>query len=255
MAGKKTSAVDPARSLGLLWRAAAAPGRSGLTVDAIVGAAIEIADAEGLDAVSMRRVADRLGAGTMSLYTHVPGKTDLTELMIDAALADLYPDVDAPTRDAPDWRGALTFVAHRNWDLYQRHPWLLEVGGARPVLGPHTTLKYETELHALDGVGISDVEIDSVLTLVLTHVSATARALAAVTRTREESGMTDTEWWTATAPLLATLIDGAKFPLAARVGEASSVYYDAASDPVHAMTFGLDCILDGVAALIARRTE
>src|SRR5680860_659902 len=89
-AGKKEIAADPVRSLGLLWGTFNKPSRSGLTVEAIVAAAIEIADAEGIGAVSMRHVAERLNVGTMSLYTHVPGKKDLTELMVDASLGQLY---------------------------------------------------------------------------------------------------------------------------------------------------------------------
>ncbi len=263
MAGKRTSAADPARGLGLLWGSHTRPGRSGLTVGAIVTAAIEVADADGMDALSMRRVAERLGVGAMSLYTHVPGRTDLVALMIDTALGSLYADVDEPSRavatavTAPaktaGWRAALELIAERNWELYGKHPWLLDVLDSRPVLGPHTTLKYEAELRPLDGLGLTDVEMDSALTLVLTHVTGTARALAGVARARTESGMTDAEWWLAHAPVLTTLVDPTMFPVAGRVGSASSEQYNAAGDPVHAFTFGLDRILDGVATLIATR--
>lgn len=113
MSGKKASEADPARSLALLWGSHNKPGRSGLTVRSIVLAAIELANAEGLDAVSMRQVAERLGVGTMSLYTHVPGKGELVDLMVDTAYGDLYTDVDAPSRQPGGWRGALSFVAAR----------------------------------------------------------------------------------------------------------------------------------------------
>lgn len=252
MAGRK-SATDPTRSLGLLWGSPARPGRSGLTVAAIVTSAVELADAEGLDAVSMRRVAERLGVGTMSLYTHVPTKTDLTELMMDATLGQLYEDPDQPATATGGWRGALTLVAERNWGLYRAHPWLLDVGAARPVLGPHTTAKYEAELRPLDGLGLSEVEMDSVLALVLTHVAGTARALVDVERTRRDSGLTDAQWWSVVGPVLDRLVDRHRYPVATRVGEAAAVQYDAASDPVHALSFGLDRILDGVAALVDSR--
>ncbi|HEY0639579.1 MAG TPA: TetR/AcrR family transcriptional regulator [Pseudonocardiaceae bacterium] len=250
---RTSAAGDPARSLGLLWGPHTRPGRSGLTVAAIVAAATALADAEGLGAVSMRRVAERLGVGAMSLYTHVVSHADLVQVMVDTAAGTVYADVDEPSRAPGGWRGALEFVARRNWELYQRHPWLLDVAGARPVLGPHTSLKYEAELRPLDGVGLTDVEMDSVLTLVLGHVDGTARALAGVTRTREETGMTDEEWWRAYGPALSTVMDPARFPVAGRVGSASSQQYNAAQDPVHALDFGLRCILDGVAALIAGR--
>ncbi|WP_280181853.1 TetR/AcrR family transcriptional regulator, partial [Nocardia farcinica] len=155
---------DPARTLTLLWGLHPKPGRKGLTVATIVAAGIEVADAEGLDAVTMRRVSERLGVGAMSLYTHVPGKTDLVELMHDAVLADLYRDPGEPAA-AGDWRAGLTLVAQRNWQLYQRHPWLLGLIGTRPVPGPHSIAKYEAELRPLDGLGLGDVEMDAVLTL------------------------------------------------------------------------------------------
>ena len=122
MAGKKAAAPDPARSLALLWGSHTKPGRSGLTVRAIVDAAIELADGGGLEALSMRTVAERLKVGTMSLYTHVPGKGELTDLMFDRVYGDLYADVDEPSRQPGGWRGALEFIAHRNWDVPDRAP-------------------------------------------------------------------------------------------------------------------------------------
>ncbi|WP_326637915.1 TetR/AcrR family transcriptional regulator [Streptosporangium sp. NBC_01755] len=253
MSAKKASDADPARSLALLWGSHSKPGRSGLTVRSIVLAAIELANAEGLEAVSMRQVAERLEVGTMSLYTHVPGKGELVDLMVDTAYGELYADVDTPSRQAGGWRGAMGFVAARNWDLYRRNPWMLQVIDARSTLGPNASLKYEAELRPLDGVGLTDVEMDSVLALVLSHVQSTARAAANQERVRQESGMTDTEWWLSNAPLLDKIMDGTRFPVASRVGEAAGQAHQAISDPAHALTFGLDRILDGVAALIASR--
>jgi AcrR family transcriptional regulator len=251
----RKDSTDPARTLGLLWRTQSRAGRSGLSIDAVVEAATQVADAEGLAGVSMRRVAEQLKVGTMSIYTHVPGKDDLVQLMVDSALGELYEDVDVPAQAPGGWRGALMLIARSNWDLYERHPWLVDVSSARPVLGPRTTEKYEAELRPLDGLGLSDVEMDSVLTLVLTHVQATATALVGVARTRDESGLTDAEWWSATAPLLEKVVDGRRFPVASRVGTSAGETFDAASDPAHAMAFGLECILDGVATLIARRAS
>ncbi|XXX82464.1 TetR/AcrR family transcriptional regulator [Sorangium sp. So ce134] len=246
-------AADPARSLALLWGSHGKPGRSGLTVRAIVSAAIDLADARGLDAVSMRHLADQLEVGTMSLYTHVPGKAELTDLMIDTVYGNLYEDVDAPSRQPGGWRASLGYIAGRNWELYQKHPWLLEIVRARPVLGPNASLKYEAELRPLDGLGLADVEMDSVLTLLLTHVEGAARAQASAQRTRQESGMTDVEWWVATAPLLDKVIDAKRFPVATRVGQSAGQAYQGASSPEHAFRFGVERILDAVSLLVAER--
>jgi AcrR family transcriptional regulator len=254
-AKKEARRVDPARGLALLWGSHGKPGRSGLTVRAVVSAAIELADARGLDAVSMRQVADALKVGTMSIYTHVPGKTELTDLMVDTVYGRLYEDADAPSRQVGGWRESLGFIARRNWDLYQHHPWLLEIVSARPVLGPNATLKYEAELRPLDNLGLTDVEMDSVLTLLLTHVEGTARAQASARRTQQESGMTDGEWWVTAAPLLDNVLNAKRFPVATRVGQSAGQAYQGASSPEHAFQFGLERILDGVALLISERRK
>ncbi|GAA0572682.1 TetR/AcrR family transcriptional regulator [Kribbella sandramycini] len=252
MAGKKVVAADPGRSLALLWGSHAKPGRSGLTVRAIVDAAIELADANGLEAVSMRMVAERLKVGTMSLYTHVPGKAELTDLMFDHLHSDLYADVDEPSRQ-PGWRAALEFIAHRNFEIAVRHPWIHEIPTMRTALGPHITLKYEAELRPLDNLGLTDVEMDSVLSLVLTHVLGTARAGAEQLRTQRDSGLTDEEWWRQIAPVLTNVMAGTSFPVAGRVGSSVGEHFQAAVSPTHALTFGLTRILDGISLLISTR--
>jgi AcrR family transcriptional regulator len=250
---KQGTEADPARTMALLWGSHSKPGRSGLTIAAIVAAAIELADAEGMDAVSMRQVAERLQVGTMSLYTHVPGKGELTDLMIDTAYGELYADVDEPARQPGGWRGGLEFIAARNWELYQRHPWMLQIAGARPVLGPNASRKYEAELRPLDGIGLTDLEMDSVLTLVLTHIDGTARAQAVMQQTQRETGVTDAEWWLAVAPVFARVAEGAHFPVGSRVGEAAGMAHQAAANPLHSFQFGLSVILDGVEALLTEK--
>lgn len=256
MSAKKAAAPDPGRSLALLWGSHAKPGRSGLTVHAIVTAAIELADAHGLEAVSMRQVAEQLKVGTMSLYTHIPSKAELTDLMFDVVHGDLYADEGEPARQPGGWRAALEFIARRRWELLDQHPWLHEVPTGRNTLGPNATLMYEAELRPLDGLGLTDVEMDSVLALVGTHVLSTARAAAEHRRTQRETGLTDEEWWVATAPVLERYMAGLadRFPLAARVGTSAGQEHQALLDPAHALAFGLTRILDGVALLIERRS-
>lgn len=164
--------------------------------------AVTIADEEGLDAVSMRRLAEALDVGTMSLYTHIPGKSELTDLMIDAAYGELYESVEEAQRQPGGYRERLHFVAERNKALYARHPWLLDVPLGRPVLGPHAAMKYETELRVLDGIGLTAPEMDSTEALLVMHVQATARLRVARLRAQNRDGMTEMEWWMATVPLL-----------------------------------------------------
>lgn len=240
--------TDSTRSLLLLWGSHTKPGRSGLTVRAIVRAAMELADSVGWEGIPMRRVAERLGVGTMSLYTHVPGKAELTDLMVDAALGELYEDIDEPARQPGGWRGGLTFVARRNWELYERHPWLLQAIDPRPALGPHAVRKYEAELRPLDGIGLSDVEMDSVLSLVGTFVEGAARSQSRLEAVRR--AQSDDEWWLEQAPVLERVMRGVDLPVAARVGQASSEFYQGVQDPTHGFGFGLERILDGIEFLV-----
>lgn len=243
---------DPGRSLALLWRTSTKTGRSGLSLDAIVEAGITVARQSGIGALSMRRLADRLGVGTMSLYAHVPGKAELLDLMVDHVNAAVY--ADAPALGT-DWREALTEVAERNWRLLADHRWLLGIDDARPPLGPGTIAKYDTELSALEGIGLDDVDMDRVLTLVLQHVRSTARLSLATAETAQASGQSDEQWWSVAGPVLEAVLDPDRFPLASRIGTAAGEEYDAAIDVEGAYAFGLRTILDGIEALLVQRGE
>jgi AcrR family transcriptional regulator len=249
----RTSAGDPARTLQLLWRDFT-PGqrrgpRRGLNIEAIVDAATVIADAEGLDAVTMRRVAQALGVVPMTLYTYVPGKAELLDLMLDAAYAGM-PRTDTTGRP---WRVRVTAIAEESRALYERHPWAALVSTARPPLGPGQMAKYEHELAALDGLGLDDVEMDDCLTYLLTFVQACARAAADARAAQHDSAMNDQQWWEANAPLLARVFDEDAYPTAARVGAAAGAAHGSAYDPDHAYTFGLQRVLDALGALIDDR--
>jgi AcrR family transcriptional regulator len=244
---------DPARSIALLWRDHVDRPRRGrkptLTVDAIVSAAIELADEAGPDALSMRSLAERLGVGTMSLYTHVPGKAELIDLMVDAVLGETV------RRELPgdNWRRRLEFVARENAALFHRHPWLLEVVTFRPPMGPGVIAKYDYELRALEGIGLTDVEMDSVLTLVIGYVQSAVRAALEATLVEQRSGITDEQWWQAQAPVLDEVVDPDQFPVAGRVGTAASTAYQGLWDPEHTFEFGLQRVLDGIGVLVESR--
>lgn len=110
--------------------------------------------------------------------------------------------------------------------------------------------KYDHELRALQGLGLSDVEMDDVLTHLLSFVQASARAASDARAAQMDSAMSDQAWWAANAPLLARVLDQDAYPLAARVGTAAGTAHGSAHDPDHAYDFGLDRLLDGLAALI-----
>lgn len=246
---------DPKRTIELLWGITDANDRpkrgpkARLTVAQITQAAIEIADAEGLATLSMRRVADRLGIGAMSLYTYVPGKAELLDLMLDSAYGEL------PTEETEtgmgDWRRRLERLATDNWQLLLRHPWMLDVAAVRPVMGPHLVAKYDRELRAVDGIGLTDLQMDAVATLVSGHVDSTARLAVQARYAEARTGVSDEDWWAAYAPVLERMVDWERYPVATRVGSAAGAEHRGAYSPEHAFEFGLARILDGIAVLLA----
>ena len=250
----RSSAGDPARTLELLWRrteekAATRGPRPGRSVDAVVAAAIQIADAEGLEAVTMRRVAQQLKVTAMSIYTYVPGKAELLDLMLDA----VYGQMTRSDRSGEPWRARLAAVAHDNRALFDRPPWVALVSTSRPPLGPGLMAKYEHELRSFEGLGLDDVEIDAALVFLLGFVQASARAAAEARASQRDSAMSDAQWWAANAPLLDRVFDQEKYPTASRVGAAAGAAHGAAYDPEHAYAFGLQRVLDGLGVLIEGR--
>ncbi|BCB90419.1 TetR/AcrR family transcriptional regulator [Phytohabitans suffuscus] len=243
---------DPKRVMELLWgapeRARRGP-RPRLSVERVVEAATAIADAEGLAALSMRRVAERLGVTAMSLYTYVPGKAELLDLMLDRVCAETAKPQDVPG----GWRGRLALVARESRALYLRHPWLLHVATNRPVLGPNLIARYDYELRAVEGVGLSDVEMDLVVTMVGDYVHGAVRGALAAAALPRETGVSDEQWWAELSPLLEKAHDPARFPVATRVGAAAGEEFAAALDPARAFEFGLARLLDGIAVLVEGR--
>lgn len=250
----RSSAGDTARTLALLWREPSALPTKGparrLDIDTVVAAAIDLADHEGLEAVTIRRLAQDLGVAPMTTYTYVPGKAELVDLMLDTAYQRL-PLAD--TTGLP-WRQQLTVVAEENRALYRQHPWAAAVSTLRPPLGPGQMAKYDHELRALDGLGLSDVQMDDALTHLLSFVQANARDAADAHVAQQSSDMDDEAWWAANAPLLARVMDPDAYPLATRVGTAAGEAHGSAHDTDHAYTFGLERLLDGLAALIDTTT-
>lgn len=255
MARKPPDRADDAASavalVGLLWTPRSAPGRSGTTVAAVTDAAVELADAEGLEAVTMRALATRLGIGAMTIYSYVPGRDELVELMLDQVAAQTYAGRPLPG-EAPDWRAGMDRVVDANWASHLAHPWVADIAPGRPVLGPGVTAKYDLELAPLEGIGLSDVEMNHVLTAVVGLVAHAARWTRTLDATRRDSAMSDEQWWQAVGPALGAAMRGRTFPLAERVGTAVGEELAAADDPEGSMRFGLARLLDGVERWLER---
>ncbi|WP_369184980.1 TetR/AcrR family transcriptional regulator [Streptomyces sp. Y1] len=174
---------DPHRSRAPRWdapepsragRGARSGPKPGLSVDAIVSAAIAVADAEGMAAFSMRAVGERLGRTAMALYTYVPGKDELLALMHDRALAELPPP--APRSD--DWRAAATDWAEQLYACYLRHPWVLRLPPARPALGPAELAALESLLSALAPAALAPARLRGAVAALRQYVRGAAAATA-----------------------------------------------------------------------------
>ena len=256
MATEHSGGGDPRRTITLLWGIGKGPTRGpkpALSVGRIAGAAIEVADADGMGALSMRRVAERLGISTMSLYTYVPGKAELVDVMLDTAFGEV---ADSEKTEPAGWRAGLGWIARENWALYHRHPWMLQVATvSRPPLGPNVFAKYDRELRVVDGIGLTEVEMDSVLALVLEHAQGAARRSVEAAEAEKRTGRTDYEWWLANEPLLEEVFDPDLYPTASRVGHAAAEVYGSAYDPEYAFEFGLQRLLDGIETLVRARSE
>jgi AcrR family transcriptional regulator len=247
-----SSGGDLRRSIALLWgvpgtgRRGPKPSRS---VEEVVLAAIGLADAAGLPALSMRRVAEALGLSPMSLYTYVPSKAELVDLMLDRVWAE----VEEPDASLEGWRAKVEHLARQRWALAQRHPWIMQVGTHRPPLGPNVLAKIEATLQAIDGLGLDALEMDQLTSLIVDYVRGAARAAIEAREVEEQSGITDEQWWALSEQLLKGLVDPARYPTTVRVGEAYKAADEKGVDPLRNFEFGLQRVLDGIAVFIDRR--
>jgi AcrR family transcriptional regulator len=237
------------RSLALLWGRPDEPTRGpkpALTLERIVGAAIEIADAEGLGALSMRRIASALQVGAMSLYRYVPGKDELIDLMVDHVNGE-GPDLD----ETGTWREQLEAACRGEWAHYHRHPWLLRVPQGRPLLGPNSLRVTEATLRILDGTGLDGRElIDSVVTT-SSFVAGLARTSLEASQAASDTGVSDEEWWEAQRPYLDEVLDGMQNPMLGKVADAGG--FEGPQE--RSFEFGLQVVLDGLESLITARQQ
>src|ERR1700728_4001211 len=160
--------------LDLLWgrRGRGQRGRKpGLSVDAIVAAAIAIADAEGLEAVSMAHVADQLGFTTMSLYRHVTSKEELLQLMWNGSAQG----AEELVITGDDWRSRLRMWAMVQREAIDRHPWITQMPMAAPPMAPNSLTFVERGLEAMDESGLADADKLRVIGLISSYTLSEAR--------------------------------------------------------------------------------
>ncbi|HEX4252323.1 MAG TPA: TetR/AcrR family transcriptional regulator C-terminal domain-containing protein [Pseudonocardia sp.] len=214
----------------LLWGGQPAPRRGPkalLNRGKVVRAGIEIADAEGLAALSMQRVAAKLGAATMALYRHVPGKFELVTLMLDAAIGE-PPELP----DGTGWRTGLAAWARGNRDVFVRHPWTLSLVTGSRTMGPNELAWTEAALRVTSATGLPTPALLDVLMLVNGYVRGAVVDLAGGPvvpgpETLRRLGLLERY------PVLAGVLAQAREP-------------EGAASREHRFEFGLARVLDGV---------
>jgi AcrR family transcriptional regulator len=152
----------PNRASELVWDEPEPRAQDGLTRAIVVRAALAIADADGLGAVSIRRVAAQLDVRPMSLYTHIASKDDLVELMVNEAVAEVVVPEPLPEH----WRDALAEIARHSYAAFVAHPWVLEAFSRRTRIGPNVARHAEQSMTAVAGLGLDWREARAVLAIV-----------------------------------------------------------------------------------------
>ncbi|MPZ79493.1 MAG: TetR family transcriptional regulator [Actinophytocola sp.] len=191
----------------------------------IAAAGIRLADAEGIEAVSLRRVAGELGTGTTTLYRYIATKDELFDLMIDSAMGEHEPP--APTGD---WRADLRAIAHANRALVLRHPWLAALPATRPALGPNSLAWLEATYATVAPLGLAPDEVLARVGTLLTFVRGHVIDELAEQEAARRSGMDMTRWLATQARYGETIIGSGRYPnlsrlmLAARTPHADDRY-------------------------------
>jgi AcrR family transcriptional regulator len=216
-------------------------GRPVLSEEKIVRAAIRLADAEGIDALSMRRVAAEIGSGTTSLYRHITNKDELIELMVDA----VYGEAPLPEQSGDAWREELANVARRFRGALLRHPWLAQQASRRPALGPNVIARLDYALGVVGKVTDDATQAGMVVSAVNTYVLGSVAMELAELEAQRCTGLTEGEWRASVGTYVKQVVDSGRYPhFNRRILEADD------PDAESRFEFGLACLLAGLATAL-----
>lgn len=192
----------------------------------------------------MRKLAQKLDVGTMSLYRYVPSKAELLDLMLDAVVG---PSQARRTAAERGWREFLSTTAREARKLYITHSWALQVNWSRPVLGPNSVADLNLFLTGVKNLSLSDQEKMNLATVIDSYVTGTVRQELLWLNASSESGMSDDEFWTYQLPTLNRVMSSGRFPAMAELSENT---FDSTWE--ENFEFGLELILDGLETRLGR---
>jgi AcrR family transcriptional regulator len=216
-----------------------------LTRGRVAEAGIDLADREGLAAVSMRRVATNLDVAPMSLYRHVANKDDLVVAMMDA----LFARSALPAQRPAGWRAPLELQARLQWETYCKHPWVAQaLSFTRPQATPNTLPHTEWALAAIEDLGLGNSTMMYTAVTVFNYVRGMALNVAAEAEAELETGISSDEFLASQEGLIGSLVATGRFPVFASVVADPELDVDLEV----LFEFGLQLLLDGLEEFIAR---
>ena len=210
----------------------------------IAAAAVKIADAEGLQAVSMRRIAGELGSGTTSLYRYITKKDELLDLMSEVVLgAERLPKASG------NWRGDLRKIAYYMRAMSLRHPWTIGISTSRSALGPNTLRCLELTLSVIDNHGLDIDEMLVISNTLFTFVRGYAAGEIAEVEASRRSGLNREQWMRSRTEHTRAILKTGKYPMFARVVKDARAPHDPDAAE-HGFAQGLEHLLNGIEARI-----
>nr|WP_202886187.1 TetR/AcrR family transcriptional regulator [Kribbella sandramycini] len=217
-----------------------------MDVDEVVATGIRLADSDGLTAASMGGVAKELGVGTMTLYTYVPSKDELLELMVDQVLGER--ELPGPDQRPAGWRAQVALYADETRAMFRRHPWLSQVSPIRPPVGPGMLAGREYLLAVMSTLALSPRDINIAAVTVTSYVDSAASLAAESALIERTTGQSHDAWWTDRSELWETYFDVERHPAMTAVWNAGG--FDAGPVDVAAESYqyGLERLLDGIEA-------
>jgi len=217
------------------------PPRPQLSREEIVRAAIRIADAEGADAISMRRIASALRAGAMSLYWHISSKEELIDLVID----EVFGELKLPDSPTGDWRADLRLWATEHRKLLLRHPWVIKLLAVQSGDSPNSLRTVEFSLAALDHLPISFKEKIGIFWTIHVYTEGYVTHEAHFAEVLREKEWSEGNWQEIMEPHLLPIVESGNYP---HIAAAFADFPDFNTDKQ--FEFGLDSLLDGISARI-----
>lgn len=229
---------------GLIWERLLQQGvhpQPALNRAQIVATALQLADHEGLSAITMRRIASALDSAPMSLYRHIFRKEDLLDLMLDA----VFGEIDLPAEPSDDWRADLRMTAQATRLMLKRHPWVMTLLTDRPTIGPNYLQWFDRSLAFMAPLGLDIATMTKMVNVLHGYVIGVVTYEVAEEENTRRTNVSeaDKRTYATTSSYVQQIIASGRYPYFARFFNEGII-----PDPERDFAFGLDCLLVGLAA-------